>query len=97
MSRSRSPDVSAASESEASSGGDLAGGGAARRAGEPLFDLSGIDLSGCARPRADIEDWLPHRGPMLQLERVVWEHPTRLRGVGFKHVRDDEFWVAGAP
>lgn len=60
-----------------------------------LFDLSPIDLSARLRSKSDIESFLPHRGQMSLLDAVVWEHPETLQAVGLKHVRDDEFWVAG--
>ncbi len=60
-----------------------------------LFDLSAIDLSARLRSKVDIESFLPHREQMSLLDGVVWEHAELLRAVGIKHVRDDEFWVAG--
>lgn len=71
------------------------GQGAIRRAG-PLFDVSGLDPH--APPvidRKGLEEWIPHRGHMLQIDGVLWHSPDYTKGVAIKHVRDDEFWVPG--
>lgn len=60
-----------------------------------LFDLSGVDLSGCVRTREQIEAFNPHRGVMALLDRVVWESEDRTRGVALKRILDNEFWVPG--
>ncbi len=60
-----------------------------------LLDLSGIDLGARVKTRAEIEEWNPHRGHMSMLDWIVWEDPTRSRGIGLKHVGHDEFWVPG--
>lgn len=60
-----------------------------------LIDLTKIDLSLCARDKASLQLKLPHRGLMLLLDRLVWERPDFTEAVAVKHVRDDEFWVAG--
>lgn len=60
-----------------------------------LFDLDGIDLDRIAVPRDRIGRWIPHRGMMAFLDGIVWHSEDCKRGVGVKHVRDDEFWVDG--
>lgn len=45
--------------------------------------------------RRGLEAYLPHRGHMLQLDAIVWHNADFTQGVALKHVRDDEFWVAG--
>lgn len=60
-----------------------------------LFDLSAIDLTSRKLGRAELERFNPHRGPMALLDWVVWESEDHSRVVGLKHVRADEFWVAG--
>lgn len=65
------------------------------RKGQPLFDLSGIDLSARIRTPEHIAKYNPHRGQMAMLDAIVWESPTRLQGVAVKRLREDEFWVAG--
>jgi len=60
-----------------------------------LFDLSGIDRSQRLLSKAQLERYIPHRGDMSLLDWVVWQTPDYRRGVGLKHIRDDEFWVPG--
>jgi len=60
-----------------------------------VVDLAEIDLSQCVMTRHDLERWLPHRGQMQMLDRVIWHTPDCKQGVALKHVRDDEFWVPG--
>lgn len=60
-----------------------------------LFDLDGIDLNARTVDKAGIESKIPHRGQMLLFDSVVWRHPTLLRGIGYRKVREDEFWVPG--
>lgn len=70
------------------------GAGANRRSG-PLFDYSGVDLTALVIDRKGLEEWLPHRGHMLQIDGVVWHATDYTRAVAIKHVRHDEFWVEG--
>ncbi|MCB9845336.1 MAG: beta-hydroxyacyl-ACP dehydratase [Phycisphaeraceae bacterium] len=60
-----------------------------------LFDLAGIDLSAKMRDRDAIAKYNPHRGEMALLDAIVWENADKSRGIGIKHIRDDEFWVPG--
>jgi 3-hydroxyacyl-[acyl-carrier-protein] dehydratase len=60
-----------------------------------LIDLSSIDMTKTALDRAALERWNPHRGPIVQLDRVIWTDAAFSQAVGVKHVRDDEFWVGG--
>ncbi len=60
-----------------------------------VVDMANIDLSQHRLDRAGIEKWLPHRGHMLQIDGVVWYTPDFTHGVAIKHVKSDEFWVAG--
>jgi 3-hydroxyacyl-[acyl-carrier-protein] dehydratase len=62
---------------------------------QPLFDLSGIDLSGMVMPPAELERWLPHRTTMALLDGIVWHSPDFHQGVAAHITRDDEFWVSG--
>lgn len=61
----------------------------------PLFDLSRIDLNHIEMDTAAIEAVIPHRGHMRLLDEVIWLGSTAHEALGVKHVRDDEFWVAG--
>jgi 3-hydroxyacyl-[acyl-carrier-protein] dehydratase len=60
-----------------------------------LFDLSGIDLNRVAFGPDEIRKMNPHRGNMELLHGVIWADTERQEIVGYKDVRDDEFWVAG--
>ncbi len=62
---------------------------------QPLFSLDGIDLSARLLDRQQLERWNPHRGQMALVDHIVWHSPDFKCGVALKHVRDDEFWVAG--
>lgn len=86
--------MTAPAEASSSSGAE-ATAARTRRPGEPLFDLAHIDLSATLLDRAGLEKWNPHRGEIVMVDRVVWAPADFSRGVGVKHVRDDEFWVAG--
>ena len=62
---------------------------------EPLFDYSNVDFD---RPMADIEAVKkinPHRGEMIQINGVAHWTDDFAQGVGWRDVRDDEFWVPG--
>jgi len=71
------------------------GRSAQRRPNTLLFDLEGIDLTQTALSRADLENWNPHRGDIVMLDRIIWHDERFSHAVGVKHVREDEFWVSG--
>jgi 3-hydroxyacyl-[acyl-carrier-protein] dehydratase len=60
-----------------------------------LFDISRIDLSQVAASTERIKEVNPHRGHMRLLDRVIWISEDAKSGLGFRQVRDDEFWVQG--
>src|SRR6266853_1605657 len=60
-----------------------------------LFDISQIDLSTVAFGPEDIREQNPHRGPMEMLNGIIWVDSINDKIVGFKDVREDEFWVEG--
>lgn len=60
-----------------------------------LFDLSAIDLNAVVHDVADIEKINPHRGHMRLVDAIVWEDAQAEEMLGYKDIRDDEFWVAG--
>lgn len=60
-----------------------------------LLDMSALDLSARVCDKAEIERWVPHRGHMSLLDGIIWHDLKNVTGVGIKHVRHDEFWVAG--
>jgi 3-hydroxyacyl-[acyl-carrier-protein] dehydratase len=62
---------------------------------EFVFDITGIDLNATVADRAGIATVIPHRGDMLQIDRVVWRDEGLDYGIAVKEVRADEFWVPG--
>jgi 3-hydroxyacyl-[acyl-carrier-protein] dehydratase len=60
-----------------------------------LFDLAALDLSRVVMGVPEIEGLNPHRGLMRLLDGVLHIDPDGDRGVAFKDVRADEFWVPG--
>ena len=60
-----------------------------------LFDISNIDLDQTAVPADEIPRYNPQAGDMRHLDHVIWLNDDLSCGLGVKHVRDDEFWVAG--
>ena len=61
----------------------------------PHLDLSSIDLNRVLADAAGIREYLPHRGAMALLTAIVYVDPTQHLVVGYKDVRDEEFWVGG--
>ncbi len=64
-------------------------------ANEPVVDLSTIDLTQIAITADEVGRINPQAGDMRQLDHVVHIDVERGLIVGVKHVREDEFWVAG--
>jgi 3-hydroxyacyl-[acyl-carrier-protein] dehydratase len=60
-----------------------------------LFDLSEIDLSQTIFGPEAIRQHNPQRGAMEHLNGIIWANREHDRIVGYKDVRDDEFWVPG--
>ena len=62
-----------------------------------LFDLSAYDLDRVLHDADYIESLNPHRGAMRLLDAIVWENidANNTQAIGYKDVRDDEFWVPG--
>ncbi len=60
-----------------------------------LLDLSDVDLSACLMGRAEIARYLPHRGPIAMLDRLIWQDDTLNEGVAIYHVPRDAWWVEG--
>ncbi|MHC4159751.1 MAG: 3-hydroxyacyl-ACP dehydratase FabZ family protein [Planctomycetota bacterium] len=61
-----------------------------------LFDLSQIDLK--AEPIFDSEAigrMNPQRFEMQQLDGILWYDKEKLLILGYKDVREDEFWIRG--
>lgn len=60
-----------------------------------LFDISEIDLDAVAVSPEQVGLINPQSGAMRHLDHVVWVSDDASQAVGVKHVKDDEFWVAG--
>ncbi len=60
-----------------------------------FFDLSGIEQKQPIAGPAQIEAVNPQRGHMRHLDAIVWMDEAHSGAIGYKDVRDDEFWVAG--
>ena len=62
---------------------------------KPLADLSTIDLEYVEAGPQEIRKRNPQRREMEQLDGVICFRPQQKIIVGFKDVRDDEFWARG--
>lgn len=60
-----------------------------------LFDITGIDLDAVVFDQEAIRKCNPQRGDMEQLNGIVYARPEEGRIIGYKQVREDEFWVPG--
>jgi 3-hydroxyacyl-[acyl-carrier-protein] dehydratase len=60
-----------------------------------LYDLSNIDLTRDVYDQEAIRESNPQRGHMEMLNGIVFVDPETVRIIGYKDVRQDEFWVAG--
>ncbi|HSU69390.1 MAG TPA: hypothetical protein VLJ39_21065 [Tepidisphaeraceae bacterium] len=60
-----------------------------------LFDISGIDLDKVMFDQEAIRQHNLQRGAMEHLNAIVHADPALGRIIGYKDVREDEFWVPG--
>jgi 3-hydroxyacyl-[acyl-carrier-protein] dehydratase len=60
-----------------------------------LYDISGIDFDQVMFDQQVVRDMNPQRGDMEQLNGITWCNADHGRIIGFKDIRDDEFWVPG--
>lgn len=60
-----------------------------------LFDISRMDLSRILFDQEQIRQYNPQRGHMEMLNAIVHLDPEQECTVGYKDVREDEFWVHG--
>jgi 3-hydroxyacyl-[acyl-carrier-protein] dehydratase len=60
-----------------------------------LFDISGVDLGKVLYDQEEIRKFNPQRHEFEMLEAVNWVDASTGRIVGYKDIRDSEFWVRG--
>lgn len=60
-----------------------------------LFDLAEIDLNQVLFDQDAVRETNPQRGAFEQLNGIIWADPSKHRLLGFKDIREDEFWVPG--
>src|SRR3954454_7987601 len=60
-----------------------------------LFDISTVNLDAVLFTQEQVRAANPQRGDMEQLNGITWARPEDGLIIGFKDVRDDEFWVPG--
>lgn len=60
-----------------------------------IIDLAGIDLDRVLYDQDEVRKVNPQRGDMEQLDAIVHVHPEKGEIIGYKDIRDNEFWVAG--
>jgi 3-hydroxyacyl-[acyl-carrier-protein] dehydratase len=64
-------------------------------AARPFFQISQFDVDHPIAGPAEIEAVNPQRGAMRHLDAIVWMNESKSEVLGYKDVRDDEFWVPG--
>lgn len=62
---------------------------------ELFFDIQKYDVNHPVAGPVEIEAVNPQRGDMRHLDAIVWLAPELNAVIGYKDVRDDEFWVPG--
>ena len=60
-----------------------------------VFDIASIDLNKVLFDQEEIRACNPQRGDMEMLNAIVHAKPEEGQIIGYKDVRDDEFWVHG--
>jgi 3-hydroxyacyl-[acyl-carrier-protein] dehydratase len=60
-----------------------------------LFDIADLDLSREAYDQEEIRRFNPQRGDMEMLNGILLVNEEKHRLVGYKNIREDEFWVHG--
>lgn len=60
-----------------------------------LYDISKIDLDKVLYDQEAIRELNPQRGDMEHLNAIIYADGSAGEIMGYKDVRDDEFWVSG--
>lgn len=78
--------------------GESVGRGRASPSGEAkglLFSIDGVDLGATVYDAAGVEKFLPHRGDMRLIDRIVWHNEGYTQAIAARSIKADEFWVPG--
>ena len=62
---------------------------------EIIVEFSQFDVDNPTVSKEEIAEINPHRHELALLDGMLFEDPETGRAVGYKDVRDDEFWVRG--
>lgn len=62
---------------------------------EPLVGFDEFDENKIISDAAAIDSYIPQRHEMRQLDAIIFECEETMRCVGYKDLKDDEFWVNG--
>ncbi len=62
---------------------------------DTIIDLAALDLNAVVAGPVVLNDYLPQTGHMRMCDGIIWHDERPDKGVGFKDVRHDEFWVPG--
>lgn len=64
-------------------------------ASELIFDIDSVDLSAQQMSRAEISEYLPHRGAIFMLDRLVWMDEACDHAIAVHNVPEDAWWRHG--
>ena len=62
---------------------------------EIIVEFSEFDVNKPIASKEDVAAVIPHRHELALLDGILFDDPENHRAVGYKDVRDDEFWVRG--
>jgi len=62
---------------------------------KPIYDISKVDQTRVRVPKAEIEKVNPHRHEFMLLDGIFFYDEDARIIVGYRDLRDDEFWVRG--
>ncbi len=62
---------------------------------EPIVSFDKFDVNNVLVDRAGVEEHIPQRFEMAQLDGVLYLDADTMTAVGYKDVTEDEFWVRG--
>jgi 3-hydroxyacyl-[acyl-carrier-protein] dehydratase len=62
---------------------------------QPIVDFAAFEVGDVIADKATVQQFIPQRFEMSQLDGILYEDAKSMRAVGFKDVGRDEFWVRG--